>query len=190
MLGTIVTGLLDGLYRELDRSLNIVETGTAFQNWLEPGEKDLGERSTVAIARWIAKNPGHKFYSLDLNMAHIHTAQDMLALENLMDIPSFWQGDSVQSLKNIPHPFDFVLLDSDSGPETPFEEFKYVRENMAFNGIIVVDDAFKPPHVNKASYILQEVNRACGLWFALRKQAVGIPFGPLAQHVLAEFAKG
>jgi hypothetical protein len=192
MLGTICTELLDALNREINRPLRILETGTAFQMRLEPGEADHSERSTVAIARWISaqKPSDHIFNSVDLDADHISISRTMLSKYGLDTFVKHHRGTLGGVIGELPTKLDFALLDSDSGPQTPFAEYELVRERMAFNGIVVVDDAFKHASVNKATLIMQELARTGRQpYFALRHQAIGISFGPLAQVVLENYSK-
>lgn len=186
MLGTIVSELLYALYATVRHPLDIVETGTLFQTELEPGEIDLRERSTCAIARFMqATSEQHHFHSIDLDSGHIDTCKEALGpLANYVQYIRAAGEDGLRTLTADPlYSADFALLDADSNAQTTRDEFEVIRYRMAYPGIIVIDDAFKPESVNKGRLVM-----ASGVkYFNLRNQAIGIGFGEHAEAILRNF---
>src|ERR1700674_1168046 len=110
MLGTICTDILTAIAKHDESTLLIVETGTVFQTRLEPGELDLRERSTVAIARWIKNNSQHpediKFLSIDLDRNHILISGKVLDDEGLYSFVKLCSGKGADVLRAIRTPID------------------------------------------------------------------------------------
>lgn len=181
MLGTICTRVLDALEasdRTQGRTLTIVETGTAYLMTLEKGEKDLRQRSTVAIAEWV-KQCKRKvvFYSIDISAQHQQDCADKLQELGLREYVQFLTGDSRAMLDSVPESFfDFVLLDADSGGQTTLEEYNIVRPKVRQPGVIVIDDAFKSADVNKAQFVVPVVLRQAHPMTEFYRQAIAISF--------------
>lgn len=180
-LGTICTQVLDSLIRNnrtRGRVLTIVETGTAYIMELEPGERDLRERSTVAIAEWVKQQDGRaKFYSIDISEAHQDACVRKLRELGLADYVTMLTGDSRAMLESCPIDFfDFALLDADSGGQTTLEEYEIVGPKMRQPGVVVIDDAFKSADVNKAQYAMPLALRQGHTITEFYRQAVVISF--------------
>jgi predicted O-methyltransferase YrrM len=187
VLGTICADILTAMYARVVCPLSIVETGTVFQTYLEPGEVDLRERSTVAIARWIHSNGGaHRLLSIDLDAGHIGTSKVVIQREGLSEYVCWYRGTGVDGLRSIAEAPDFVLLDADSNASTTLEEFDAVWGKMATHGIIVIDDAFKHHSVNKARLTIPEANKRGMKVWELRGQAVAITQSTAAEQIMRE----
>jgi predicted O-methyltransferase YrrM len=181
MLGTICIKLLDELIlspRTRGRSITIVETGTAYIMELERGEKDLYARSTIAIAEWVKEQQGRaKFYSIDISETHQDACVAKLRELGLADYVTMLCGDSRAMLESCPIDFfDFVLLDADSGGQTTLEEYTIVHPKVRKPGVVVIDDAFKSPDVNKAQYAMPLALRQGHTITEFYRQAVAISF--------------
>lgn len=181
MLGTICTQILDQLEasdRTQGRAITIVETGTAYLMALEKGEKNLQERSTVAIAQWCKQQTRPTvFYSIDISQAHQDACASKLEELGLRDCVRFLCGDSRAMLDSVPENFfDFVLLDADSGGQTTLEEYKIVAPKVRKPGVVVVDDAFKDNKVNKAQFVMPLAYQQRRVITEFYRQAVAISF--------------
>lgn len=183
-LGHYLIPLLDGLAEMKHQPLNIVEVGTMFKTELEPGETDLRARSTYAIAEWIeSSGQAHNFISIDADFGHIETCR--AALGDRARLVSFMLGKGVDCLARLPLPYlDFLLLDADSDAHSTYAEFGIAGKLRAVRSIVVIDDAFKHPSVNKANEILPQVN-----YYTLGGIAVTIPSGREAVQLCAEAQK-
>lgn len=186
MLGSIVTDLLTQLCAVKKHWLNIAETGTMYYTKLEPGETDLRERSTMAIATWMAKSKyPHLFTSIDGHGQHILACQLALGPDLAKHVNHIRANGKHGLLSaGVEYPFDFVLLDADSDGDVIAQEFYAVHRRMNDNGIIVIDDAFKHRSVNKARVIIDSKQFE---YYPLRKQAIGVPFGDAARRILQAF---
>lgn len=180
MLGTIVTTLLLKMQKELRRPLNIIETGTIRDPLcLDPLRE---ERSTLCIAMTLRDQD--TFHSIDVDSQHIVISGAVLSEAGFGNRVVYHLGKSHDILAEMKEPIDFALLDSDSNAAVIAKEFKLVQPLMRQNGIVVIDDAFKPISVNKALLVTPIVVEHYDLY----KQAIGIPFGPVARRILQEFA--
>lgn len=183
-LGHYCVDILDRL--AVKGSLMIVETGTMFKTDLEPGETDLSARSTYAIAKWMhaGQRIHSAFYSIDADASHINVCQTKLDSEGLGDWVQHRQASGADGLCRMGD-IDFLLLDSDSDAENTFKEYQIALPRMSHNSIIVIDDAFKHPSVNK----FRAVRPYVGMYFPLGNQAAAIPFGTLASDICREVSK-
>jgi hypothetical protein len=178
MLGTIVTKLLQRMHAELKRPLTIIETGTIRD--VECLDVEREERSTLCIARVLRDGDG--FHSIDISEQHIAISKAVIEKAGFGGRVEYHCGPSHQELLGRNWKIDFALLDSDSNAEVIGLEFELVAPLMKQDGIVVIDDAFKPFAVNKARLVAPAVES-----FDLMHQAIGIPFGPVARRILAEF---
>lgn len=193
-LGQIVVDILDAQYKALGRPLLIVETGTMFKVELEPGETDLGARSTYAITRWIESNGGaaHTFYSVDIDRQHINVCRETLGARAEFVSHRLGVGSEVLAGSESAQLYginpDFVLLDADSDADSIYKEFSAIAPVVsACGGIIVIDDVFKHHTVNKGRRVLPTVKS----WYDLGHIAAGIPFGKSAEQILSrKYRKG
>jgi hypothetical protein len=182
---------LDAQYKALGRPLVIVETGTMFKVELEPGETDLGARSTYAITKWIESNGGtaHRFYSIDIDRQHINVCRDTLGVRAAFVSHRQGIGSEILAGRGLDgiNP-DLVLLDADSDADSIYKEFAEIAPVVsACGGIIVIDDVFKHHSVNKGRKVLPTVKA----WYDLEHIAAGIPFGKSAEQILSrKYRKG
>lgn len=176
MLGTIVSELLARMQAELNRPLAIIETGTIRD--VECLDLEREERSTLCIARQMRE--GDIFHSIDISEEHVAISKAVIDNSGFADRVQYHCGPSHEILAGWSGRIDFALLDSDSDAEVIREEFRMVAPLMAVDGILVIDDAFKPYAVNKARLVNAEKHD-------LRHQAVGVAFGPIARRILWEY---
>ena len=117
--------------------LQILETGTIRQ---DTEAHRLGDGwSTVAFAEDVIKNGGH-VTSIDLE---IHTAQQVLTREGVIDDVTLRQGYSIDwlaSMLEAGQRFDVILLDSDNDAQLILHEFMLARHLLNRPGMILVDD--------------------------------------------------
>lgn len=165
--------------------LYIAETGTMFKTQLEPGEIDLSARSTVAITQWkIGQRILSPFFSIDADASHLGTCHAALTRLGLVDFVTFVHGKGADSLDRLRFgPWNFVLLDSDSDANVILGEYLQVKDRMSPNGIILIDDAFKHPLVNKFAAVKEHLK---GPWYPIGGIAAAIPFGPEAARICIE----
>jgi predicted O-methyltransferase YrrM len=190
-LGSICVALLNRLYLFVSEPMNIVETGTLRDKEMEQGWT-TEERSTLAIARWIAKSPHrHSFWSVDLSESNLAISRTVLMNEKLDSYCQYVRGDSAQSLRqihmNMEFGWSFVLLDSDTDPRIILNEFSVVEPRMERPSILVIDDVYKGD-VNKGKLALPEADR-----YRYRHWRIGetevIAFGQEAEVIIQEVAK-
>lgn len=196
-LGPILIELLTKLVQVKRAPLTIVETGTMYIDYLEPGEDSLVARSTWAIARWIAQNGGkHHLHSIDFSQEHIDVSRRCMEKFGWAEHVTYHCGDSIEILKSFDFPIDFALLDSAIEPCTTVNEMfalgdphyddpKYDR--MREPALIVIDDIFKDHgRVNKGRYALPiSVIQGHKHW-ALRNYCAAIARGGVADQILRE----
>lgn len=185
-LGTICVELLGDLYHITAHPLTIVETGTVYIDALEPEEKDLYERSTLAIARWIERTgDSHRFISIDYDGQHIETSKRVLAEHGLDGIVEHMRGDSALLMRNFQFPVDFVLLDSAAEPDITLGEYCAIFPVIREPGIVVIDDCFKTrERVNKGKLAIPYAERQGHRQWPLRNQARGIGFGQKGEAIV------
>jgi hypothetical protein len=118
------------LYFEKYGNFTIAETGTirntSFLYKIGDGH------STKTITRFIKKNPGCKFYSIDLNTSVCDT---YLSKKGLRKYVELIEGNSLDVLPTLD--FDVAYLDSDNDAELIFKEFMIAKEKAK---LIIIDD--------------------------------------------------
>lgn len=190
MLGTIVTKLLDGLYRRVGRPLVIVETGTLRDKDPEPGLVSE-ERSTLAIALWMdTTGVDHTLHSIDLSPLNIAISRGALWSKGVGHLVEWHEGESAKVLSNLNlQGVDFALLDSDTDPKVILAEYKELNRAMNEPGIVVIDDVFKQNiGVNKGALALPEAERNMRQWFGISNQVAAIAYGVEAEAIVRECA--
>lgn len=190
-LGHYCVELLDRLSKLPGGPLLIAETGTMFKTDFEPGETDLRARSTFAIAEWCATKGRGTLFSIDKDYEHLSTSHATLYQHKLSHYVTYVQGSGFESLCKLHMgAWDFVLLDSDSNADIILGEYNAVKDRMGANSIVLIDDAFKHPSVNKFARVREQlqVDRPKSLmaWYPIGGIAAAIPFGPAAGLICSE----
>lgn len=186
-LGHYCVELLERLAELPGGPLLIAETGTMFKTDFEPGETDLRARSTFAIAEWLCGHGKGNLLSIDADRSHLEKSHATLYLSRISHYVTFVEGRGAEFLsKPYMGAWDFVLLDSDSDADVIFGEYEAVKDRMGANGIVLIDDAFKHPSVNKFRKIEEQLNRESKLWISIGGIAAAIPFGPEADRITLE----
>jgi len=128
--------LLRDMEAELDRLLNIVETGTIRRKTMDFVVGD--GYSTYWIADFVSKSKyQHSFISIDHN---IDVCDEVLTKHGLRNYVSLIQGDSREVLKSAPSELDFVYLDSANNGDIIMEEFLLVEPKLSKTALVCVDD--------------------------------------------------
>lgn len=139
--------LLLSVGREAGILLYLLATGAQSRRILELGSS-YGY-STVWLAA-AARATGGKVQSLELRENKIEHARQALTRAGLSTRVEFYSGDCLESLKTLPGPFDFVLLDVWKDLYLPC--FDLVHPKLATGGVIVADNMLLPesarPHAD------------------------------------------
>ncbi len=137
--GTNLDDLLLSVGREAGILLYLLASGAGSRRILELGTS-YGY-STVWLAA-AARITGGKVLSLELRDFKIEHARQALTRAGLSTRVEFHEGDCLDTLKNLPGPFDFVLLDVWKDLYLPC--FELVHPKLAPNAIIVADNMLLP----------------------------------------------
>jgi predicted O-methyltransferase YrrM len=122
-------GILIYLLASGGKAKRILELGTSYGY------------STVWLAA-AARATGGKVLSLELRDFKIEHARQALTRAGLSTRAEFHQGDCLETLKTLPGPFDFVLLDVWKDLYLPC--FELVHPKLAPGGIIAADNMLLP----------------------------------------------
>jgi predicted O-methyltransferase YrrM len=125
-------GVLLNLLIKSHNCRTILEVGTSYGN------------STVWFAE-AARETGGKVISLELAQKKVDYAKVMLEKAGLLDHVEFVVGDAVQSIRELPGPFDFVLIDLWKELYIPTLEAVYPK--LADGAFIAADNMLIPPPV-------------------------------------------
>jgi predicted O-methyltransferase YrrM len=131
--------LLLSVGREAGTLLYLLATGAQSRRILELGSS-FGY-STVWLAA-AARTTGGKVLSLELKENKIEHARQALTRAGLSTRVEFHAGDCLESLRQLPGPFDFVLLDVWKDLYVPC--FELVHPKLAPGGVIVADNMVEP----------------------------------------------
>jgi predicted O-methyltransferase YrrM len=131
--------LLLSVGREAGMLLYLLATGAQSRRILELGSS-YGY-STVWLAA-AARSTGGKVTSLELRDFKIEHARQALTRAGLSSRVEFHAGDCLQTLRNLPGPFDFVLLDVWKDLYLPC--FDMVHPKLAAGGVICADNMLLP----------------------------------------------
>ena len=93
--------------------------------------------STIYLASGAMANGG-KVISTEMVTTKIIKAREKLLEANLMDYVDIWKGDARETLKDLSHGVDFVLLDG--FPDVAFEVFKIIEPKLSHKATIVMDN--------------------------------------------------
>ncbi|HET9862083.1 MAG TPA: O-methyltransferase [Steroidobacteraceae bacterium] len=137
--GNNLDDLLLSVGREAGTLLYLLATGAQSRRILELGSS-YGY-STVWLAA-AARANGGKVISLELRDFKIEYARQALTRAGLSTRVEFHQGDCLETLKTLPGPFDFVLLDVWKDLYLPC--FELVHPKLAPGGIIAADNMLLP----------------------------------------------
>jgi predicted O-methyltransferase YrrM len=134
--------LLLSVGREAGTLLYLLATGGQARRILELGSS-FGY-STVWLGA-AARATGGKVQSLELREHKIESARQALTRAGLTTRVEFYAGDCLDSLKSLPGPFDFVLLDV--WKELYIPCFELVHPKLAPGGMICADNMLLPESV-------------------------------------------
>jgi predicted O-methyltransferase YrrM len=140
--GTNLDELLLSVGREAGMLLYLLATGAQSRRILELGTS-YGY-STVWLAA-AARATGGRVLSLELRDFKIEHARQALTRAGLSTRVEFHQGDCLETLKTLPGPFDFVLLDVWKDLYLPC--FELVHPKLAPGAIIAADNMSLPEMV-------------------------------------------
>jgi predicted O-methyltransferase YrrM len=140
--GNNLDDLLLSVGREVGTLLYLLSTGAQSRRILELGSS-YGY-STVWLAA-AARLTGGKVTSLELKDYKIEHARQALTRAGLSSRVEFHAGDCLDTLRNLPGPFDFVLLDVWKDLYLPC--FELVHPKLAPGGLIIADNMLLPAMV-------------------------------------------
>lgn len=155
--GTNLDELLLSVGREAGILLYLLTTGARSRRILELGTS-YGY-STVWLAA-AARATGGKVLSLELRDFKIEHARQALTRAGLSSRVEFHQGDCLETLKTLPGPFDFVLLDVWKDLYLPC--FELVHPKLAPGAIIAADNMLLPAIVRPQAEAYRQRVRAAG----------------------------
>jgi predicted O-methyltransferase YrrM len=113
--------------------------------------------STVWLAE-AARAIGGKVVSLELRAAKTEYARTQLARAQLESLVEFRVGDALDSLAQLPGPFDFVLIDLWKDLYLPVFERLYPK--LAPGAIVVADNMLQPENTRHHARAYREAVRA------------------------------
>jgi predicted O-methyltransferase YrrM len=140
--GVNLDDLLLSVGRDAGTLLHLLATGARARRILELGTS-YGY-STVWLAA-AARTTGGKVLSLELKEFKIEQARQALTRAGLSTRVEFHSGDCLETLKSLPGPFDFVLLDVWKDLYLPC--FELVHPKLAPGGVICADNMLIPENV-------------------------------------------
>ena len=137
--GTNLDELLLSVGREAGTLLYLLASGAQSKRILELGTS-YGY-STVWLAA-AARASGGKVLSLELRDFKIEHARQALTRAGLSTRVEFYQGDCLETLKTLPGPFDFVLLEGWKDLYLPC--FELLHPKLAPGAIVAADNMLQP----------------------------------------------
>jgi predicted O-methyltransferase YrrM len=149
--------LLLSVGREAGILLYLLATGGQSRRILELGSS-YGY-STVWLGA-AARTTGGKVLSLELKENKIEHARQALTRAGLSSRVEFYAGDCLDSLRDLPGPFDFVLLDVWKDLYLPC--FELVHPKLAVGGIIAADNMVHPESARPHADAYRQRVRAAG----------------------------
>ena len=155
--GTNLDDLLLSVGREAGILLYLLATGAQSRRILELGTS-YGY-STVWLAA-AARATGGKVMSLELRDFKIEYARQALTRAGLSTRVEFHEGDCLETLKKLPGPFDFVLLDVWKDLYLPC--FELLHPKLAPGAIIAADNMLLPAVVRPQAEAYRARVRAAG----------------------------
>jgi len=155
--GTNLDDLLLSVGREAGILLYLLATGAQSRRILELGTS-YGY-STVWLAA-AARATGGKVMSLELRDFKIEYARQALTRAGLSTRVEFHEGDCLETLKQLPGPFDFVLLDVWKDLYLPC--FELLHPKLAPGAIVAADNMLLPAVVRPQAEAYRARVRAVG----------------------------
>jgi predicted O-methyltransferase YrrM len=155
--GANLDDLLLSVGREAGILLYLLATGAQSRRILELGSS-YGY-STVWLGA-AARTTGGKVLSLELKENKIEHARQALTRAGLSSRVEFYAGDCLDSLRTLPGPFDFVLLDVWKDLYLPC--FELVHPKLAPGGIIAADNMLLPESARPHADAYRQRVRAAG----------------------------
>ncbi len=155
--GTNLDDLLLSVGRDAGMLLYLLATGAQSRRILELGTS-YGY-STVWLAA-AARATGGKVMSLELKETKIEHARQALTRAGLSTRVEFYAGDCLDTLKALPGPFDFVLLDVWKDIYLPC--FELVHPKLAPGGVIAADNMLLPESARPHADAYRKAVRAAG----------------------------
>jgi predicted O-methyltransferase YrrM len=155
--GTNLDDLLLSVGREAGILLYLLATGAQSRRILELGTS-YGY-STVWLAA-AARATGGKVMSLELRDFKIEYARQALTRAGLSTRVEFHEGDCLETLKKLPGPFDFVLLDVWKDLYLPC--FELLHPKLAPGAIVAADNMLLPAVVRPQAEAYRARVRAVG----------------------------
>src|SRR6187431_569280 len=155
--GTNLDDLLLSVGREAGILLYLLATGAQSKRILELGSS-YGY-STVWLGA-AARATGGKVQSLELKEFKIEHARQALTRAGLSTRVEFHAGDCLDTLKELPGPFDFVLLDVWKDLYLPC--FELIHPKLSPGGIIAADNMLLPESVRQQAEAYRARVRAAG----------------------------
>ena len=155
--GTNLDELLLSVGREAGILLYLLATGAQSKRILELGTS-YGY-STVWLGA-AARATGGKVLSLELKDFKIEHARQALTRAGLSSRVEFHAGDCLETLKTLPGPFDFVLLDVWKDLYLPC--FELVHPKLAPGGTIAADNMLLPASVRPQAEAYRKRVREAG----------------------------
>ncbi len=113
--------------------------------------------STTWLAE-AARAVGGKVISLELREAKTQYARTQLARAGLAKYVEFRVGDALASLRQLPGPFDFALIDLWKDLYVPV--FELLHPKLALGAIVVADNMLYPEKFRREARVYQERVRA------------------------------
>ena len=112
--------------------------------------------STICLAAAVADNGVGRVVSTELSKTKIAAARANLAEAGLADRVTILPGDALETLKDIPGPIEFVLLDG--WKELYLPVLRSLESRLANGALIVVDDIKLPSLSDYLEYIRRADN--------------------------------
>jgi predicted O-methyltransferase YrrM len=155
--GTNIDDLLLSVGREAGILLYLLVTGAQSKRILELGSS-YGY-STVWLAA-AARTTGGKVLSCELRDFKIEHARQALTRAGLSSRAEFHMGDALETLKTLPGPFDFVLLDLWKDLYLPAFDLLYPK--LAPGAIVIADNMLLPEIVRPQADAYRKKVRSMG----------------------------
>ena len=155
--GANLDDLLLSVGREAGMLLYLLATGAQSRRILELGTS-YGY-STVWLGA-AARTNGGKVMSLELKELKIEAARQALTRAGLSSRVEFYAGDCLDTLKTLPGPFDFVLLDVWKDLYVPC--FDLMHAKLAPGAIIAADNMLLPESARQQAEAYRARVRAAG----------------------------
>lgn len=104
-----------------------------------------------------AKATGGKVHSLELSQRKVDHAREQLRRAGLEAFVEFHVGDALETLKRLPGPFDFVLVDLWKDLYSPC--FELFHPKLAPGALVAADNMLYPPTARRDATAYQKLVR-------------------------------